>query len=120
MPGGHGGGRRHTPPSQQSARMLWDTVVVPTVFAATAPCTLLMLQTKPGEGVRPYLELALVVGWWSLVAVPLSAGTLAELGRRGGKVPGWVGRHPSRAAALLWLVATAVVATVVVAVGWGG
>ncbi len=123
MPGGHGGGRRHVPPAEWPTGTLWKSALLATLFSAAVACSIPVMQTRPDDRVESYLILVVFVAWCHLIIVSSVAGDFAELGRRDGQVPGWVGRHPLRTALSLSLGVTLGVAAtgfaVRAVVGWG-
>ena len=110
MPGGHGSSGRHVPPADRTTGTLWRSVLIAMLFDAAVGCSIPVMQTRPDDRVERYLMLAVFVGWCQLPIVFSVASDFDELGRRKGQVPGWVSRHPWRAALTLSLGVTLLVA----------
>lgn len=90
MPGGHGGGKGK-PLAQRTPGELWTDVAILAAGANFFVAVPFVGQPRPG--LVKYLALPLVEVIFGVVALAV-APVIAELARRGDRVPAWAGRRP--------------------------
>ena len=95
MPGGHGGGKGK-PLAQRTPGELWTDVAILAAGANFFVAVPFVGQPRPG--LVKYLALPLVEVIFGVVALAV-APVIAELARRGDRVPAWAGRRPLRSPA---------------------